>query len=380
TDGSDPQTSSTRHVYTVPIVINDTTTLSYVAVDPSGNWSPIQSEKYTILHVVYVQDASYYSNGSLNDQIQSILDNAAPGSTIIFLGTHYENLHLVINKELNLVANGTSISSNSLFAVFLINGSHASGTKISGFTIINTGSDPGILVKNTSNVTISNVQVSSTSGSAILVNGSSNITIKNSSLTNSVTGVNVSGSDNTEITGSTITGNTGRGVGIYNSTDITVDNSSIKGNGSDASTNDEGGVYVYNSNGVKIVNNQINGNFEGVSTRDVLNFTLNNNIIADNVADGIYLSGYAENITITNNTIQRDCDGIRIDYTDGKNVVIQCNTITGITDTGKQIPHYSGGYVNTGDAITFGGNYGTNASDITAIDRSLSIKHNVLYN
>ena len=80
------------------------------------------------MHIVYVQDASYYSNGSLNDQIQSILDNAPSGSTIVFLGTHYENLHLVINNELNLVANGTSISSNLLSAIFLINGSQASGT------------------------------------------------------------------------------------------------------------------------------------------------------------------------------------------------------------------------------------------------------------
>lgn len=47
TDGSNPQTSSTKIEYTSPIVINRTTTLKFSALD-SGNWSPIFSETYTL--------------------------------------------------------------------------------------------------------------------------------------------------------------------------------------------------------------------------------------------------------------------------------------------------------------------------------------------
>lgn len=48
TDGSDPQTSSTKIEYTAPIVINSTITLKFSAVNSEGNWSPIYSETYTL--------------------------------------------------------------------------------------------------------------------------------------------------------------------------------------------------------------------------------------------------------------------------------------------------------------------------------------------
>ena len=48
TDGSNPQTSSTRVEYTIPIVINSTKTLKFSAVDSNNNWSPIYTETYTL--------------------------------------------------------------------------------------------------------------------------------------------------------------------------------------------------------------------------------------------------------------------------------------------------------------------------------------------
>ena len=48
TDGSNPQTSSTRVEYTTPIVINSTKTLKFSAVDSNNNWSPIYTETYTL--------------------------------------------------------------------------------------------------------------------------------------------------------------------------------------------------------------------------------------------------------------------------------------------------------------------------------------------
>ncbi len=48
TDGSDPKTSSTSKIYTNPIIIENTTTLKYIAVDAANNWGLENSESFII--------------------------------------------------------------------------------------------------------------------------------------------------------------------------------------------------------------------------------------------------------------------------------------------------------------------------------------------
>ncbi len=52
TDGTDPQTSSTRTSYTGSITITNTTTLKYAAIDAAGNWATTQTQIYTIDTVI----------------------------------------------------------------------------------------------------------------------------------------------------------------------------------------------------------------------------------------------------------------------------------------------------------------------------------------
>ena len=82
TDGSDPQTSSTRNVYSGPITIDSTTTLKYTAVDPTGNWSPVYSEIYTIKSDVYVQVTSSKANPQVGDNVTYTfkVGNKGPGT------------------------------------------------------------------------------------------------------------------------------------------------------------------------------------------------------------------------------------------------------------------------------------------------------------
>lgn len=68
-DGSDPQTSSTRSVYSGPITIDSTTTLKYAAVDPAGNWSPVYSETYTIKSDVYLQVIPSKTSPQVGDKV-----------------------------------------------------------------------------------------------------------------------------------------------------------------------------------------------------------------------------------------------------------------------------------------------------------------------
>lgn len=385
TDGSDPRTSSTRSVYTTPLVIKDTTTFKFAAVDPSGNWSPVYNETYTqswpeTNTTITINNSSDYTNGSLSSQIQQILDNAPPGSTIIFLGKEYDNLHLIINKKLNIITSAkTKLVASDSLPVFLVNGSQASGTTISGFTIINTGTGPGILINNTSNTSIIGDAVSSTGGSAVIISGSSNTAVNDSSLTNSVMGIDISGSKNTQINGSTITNNTERGIGIYNSTSTTVNKSTMTNNGNKKTAglhSDEGAIYINGSNGVKVTNSQINDNSQGVTIRDASNVNVSNDTINGNYGEGILLSGSLTNITMENNVIDRNANGIELDYTKCKNITIKSNLISGSLSNDLNDPENTG----SGISVGFDLEYGLSKDEKENDDATVSIKHNVFFN
>jgi parallel beta-helix repeat protein len=356
-DGSDPRTSSTRIIYSNPFEIGDTISLKFAAVDAAGNWSPVYSKKYSVQDVVYVQDASYYTNGSLNDQIQSILDKAEPGSIITFLGKSYHDLHLTINKKLSLISNvGTKLYSSSV--AFLVNGSQAAGTKISGFTII-TDKDSGILVNNTDKVTLYGVTVSSTNGTGITVNGSSNTLIKNCNIANNQNnGINLKNSTNTTIDGGTIFNNGENGVNIYNSDGTIVNGANITGSGGS-------GVYIEGSDNVKVNNSQITKNWYGITVRDTNNTTISVNTINNNERDGIHLVGNVVNTTIFGNYIQGNNNGIQINGA-YENLLIEANLITDNQLRDDVDFYYSG------DGIVFGAN--SNGAS------SILVKHNIIVN
>jgi outer membrane protein assembly factor BamB len=380
-DGTDPRSSSTRKIYSGPISITETTTLKFAAVDGAGNWSPVGTEIYTIINIIYVQNASFYGSGTLNTQIQQILDDAPVGSNIVYLGQLYEGLHLIVNKKLFLIStSGTTVSGTDLTAIFLINGVQASGTEIIGFKIINTGSGSGILVNNSSNVTICDVQVTSSSGTAVLINRSTNTTIAISSIINSFNGIEVNKSNNTQILGISIQNNTGegviidssnnillnqdqisgntkRGVRIFNSSNVVVNNSTISTNGQNAGfTSNEGGIFIQGSDQLNITSNQIVNNSQGITTQDVFNTLMDANSIINNFGEGILLTGYARYLTIQNNDIEQNANGIKINYNgNSANVTIQGNTIT---NNVERFPtEISSGGEDNGDGISFGTEY-----------------------
>ena len=335
------------------------------------------------------------SSGMTNAQIQSILNNAESGDTVNFLGKIYTNIQLTINKALKIVTSvGTVLSgpSSSNSAVISIKGSQSSGTKISGFTINAAGT--GILINNTRNVTISNDSVSSTKGTAVLVNKSSSVTIKNDTVSNSVTGINVTGSKGTKITSSTIKNNKGdgitvensvnttinkdkitsnakRGIKIYKSTSTTVNGSTMEHNGNYSNVgipSDESAVYMQGSNNVKITNSKICNNSQGVTTRDSSNVNIANNTINDNYADGVIIGGYAKNILITCNYLQRNANGVNLNYNSGGNVTVLTNVISDSIER-STIPYQ---IEDTGNGINYGHDY--------KLSKDEHVRHNVIAN
>ena len=350
------------------------------------------------IHATFVEPVSAAStniNSTMtNSEIQTVLDHATSGDTINFLGTLYTNIQLTINKTLNIVTHvGTVLSgsSSSGSAVFLINGSKASGTQISGFNI--KGSSSGILVNNTSNVNISNCNISAAGGSAVTINKSSGTIIKKSNIANSITGVNISNSKNTKITGSTvknskkdgidvensasttinntqITGNAERGVKIHNSNSTVVNGSTLRHNGDNNKagvSSDKGAVSVKDSNGVKIIYNTINDNSQGVTVIDSSHVAITNNTVNNNYGEGILLNGtLLENVLINGNDIEKNGNGIVFNYKKGNNIHFSGNIVT--LSQFNSLPDGE----DSGIGIRFGSGYASNS-------KTEVIEHNAIF-
>ena len=389
TDGSDPLTSGTRKVYSGSLAVNDSMTLKYAAVDSYGNWSPVYTEEYVIVDVVYVESASSYDSKTINADIQAILDNADSGSKIIFKGASYSDLQLVINRQLNIISNvGTTITTGSSgSAVFIFNGSDASGSSITGFIIL-TSTDSGILVDGADDVTISDVQVTSSDGTAITIKESNNTTIEDCTMTDSITGIHVYNSSNTQLNGNTITNsqngvsienssdisinggvisnNEENGVKIYNSSNTTITGTSITGNGlTGVDGSGKSGVYIEDSDDVEVSDCQITGNWYGINTNNINNTGIKYNIINDNSRDGIILNGDTVSSTISSNYIQRNNNGIQINGYN-ENLLINGNIITDSQMVEGVNEYYSG------DGILFGAD--------SEASSSLIINHNFIVN
>ena len=386
-DGSDPVTSSSRQVYTGPITLYDSTTIKFAAVDSSGNWSPVSNATYTILHVVYVEDASSYNATTMNTEIQNILDTIPEGYIVVFKGTEYNNLQLVINKQLTILSTiGTRIVTSSPGnAVFLINGTQSSGTQIIGFTIL-TNTTNGILINNTNNVTVYNVQVISDDGTGVMVNNSSDVVITYVTVTDSVTGVQVSGSNNTQIIDCIITGNINgvdienstntivyggnisnnveSGVQIINSSNNTIYGVTIKGNGLNGS-NTRSGVYLNNTTNTLISTCQITENWYGIYTKDTHTTTITTSYINTNELDGIILTGTIVDTTISSNMLDGNMNGIHINGA-YDNLLIETNIITNSNLT----KHEEISYEYRGQGIVFG--YYSNGAE------SILVNHNII--
>ena len=274
-------------------------------------------------NIVDIQDSSFYNDPalSLSNQIQKIIDAALEGTTINFLGTNYVDLTLIINKSLNIISStGTTIqNSNSLNAVFFINGSSASGTNISGFNIINDNiNGNGITLNNTKNIIIKNNHIKA-NGSSIAVNGSSNITINNNSIEKSNEGISVKDTQDITIEKNTIEENN-EGIYLENTTNTNIKNNKIN-------KSKKNGISLKNTKKTTIENNNITNNNNGIYLFNTENTQIDYNNIENNIESGILAENNAKNLDIRRNNISDNHYGIRLDSSDNSNLIIKSNSI-----------------------------------------------------
>ncbi|KZX15390.1 right-handed parallel beta-helix repeat-containing protein [Methanobrevibacter filiformis] len=246
--------------------------------------------------IIQVDDSSKYTN--VNEQIQSILDNASSGDTIAFNGKKYENLTLSINKKLNIKTNvETSIkNSNNNNAIFSINGSKASGTTISNFSLYNEYGST-INLNNTKNINISKNKLTSSNSYGISIRDSSNINISGNTIINSIEGLIAIDSNNINIKNNNISKNN-IGIDLANIKNIVISSNKID--------NNKNGIILSNIVWVDVVNNEI----------------MNNN------ESGIHMGSSIKDLNIKNNTIKNNYYGIRLDSTTNNGLTIKSNTIT----------------------------------------------------
>ncbi len=285
----------------------------------------------------------FVNNGS---SIQNAIDNASSGDTIIVnSGSYQENI--IINKTLNLKANGTVTLniSNINKPGFYIN-NLGNNTRIEGFRIIGATSSSGIYLNGVSNCTIYNNNISGNLFGIYLENSYNNQILDNTISSNIGYGIYSTSSVNCLISGNTVSNNRAAGINL-NSDNTTINQNNITQNGKQTPSYWHGGGIWHNGNNTTINQNNITQNSGTGLTTIGSNTIIQNNNLQNNTGYGIDTNG--QNNTLTQNQItQNGACGLN---NNGDNTTINQNNIT---QNGKQTPSYwhGGGIWHNGNNLT----------------------------
>jgi len=312
---------------------------------------------------VYVDDDYNESTpGWGYDHFDSIQDGVdavnVSGTVYVYNGTYYENV--VVDKTINLVGedrNNTIIDGGGGGDVVYVS---ADWVNISGFTFRNsgnshyspydsgidiisdnntlsdsmiTGNTIGICLNNTKNNKIMGNTVVNTSTWGIFLPYSNNTIIFSNIIKDNgddqhyADGVRLGSSYNNTIFYNTIISNNYNGIGLfYSCGNNTIQNNTIQNNG-------EYGIVLWSSGNNTISDNIVthNGDTWGcgiyLCSTPSRNNIVCNNIVTDNLIDGISLGYSSNNNTITKNFVRKNGrDGINLYDSCNDNIIIQ-NTV-----------------------------------------------------
>ncbi|MGN1363467.1 MAG: right-handed parallel beta-helix repeat-containing protein [Methanobrevibacter sp.] len=258
------------------------------SINSSFNLNSNRETVYSLggLNSSYDSNKTIYIPSGLNsNEIQSIIDRANPGDILVFNGTYYSNIILVIKKELSLISNV--------------------GTRFDSYNRL-----PVITIDDTDGVLISGFNINNDIGNGIDIIDSSNVNISNSNITSSKIGINSENVNLLFIENNNIFNN-----GKYGITVGENNNTYIKNN---IFSNNAIAIGLTESNNTNIINNTIIKNDYGIYADEVLNnliygkgpsnIIISNNNISNNKKAGISLINVGDGIHILNNTISNNKD------------------------------------------------------------------------
>ena len=268
---------------------------------------------------ITVDNTREVESGMNSAQIQNIIDNAKANNVILFKGSTYSNVNLIITKCLTLQSTvGTTLKSTSSGPVITIQGSKASLTRVKGFKIESAGD--GIKVNGADYVTIYGNDITSGGNGIVGLNTKYLNITKNNIVKNSKSGISIAESSYSYVFNNKISNNAKNGIEVAKSNHIYIHGNSISGNGN--------GIYLGSS---------INGKNYGQGASEIY---INKNSISKNVGNGIYVNKAGDNVNIISNSIESNSQN-GISLSEIGNNKIQSNVIS------------NNGYVG----IEFGGNY-----------------------
>ena len=346
-DGSNPINSSTKRVYHEEFAVESDCILSMVAVDESGNVGNVTSISFVISDAINVNDKI---NSTLIQKIQELLDNAEEGSKFVFDYGELYGANFTVNKPLNIITtNNTKLVGNGIQPVLTFT-DLANGSSLNGFVIENTNAE-GILIKDTSNVTVRNTIVEAVNSTGINVLNSIGTFIQDTKVNSSNEGILIDNSMNTTLNRVDVENCYSDGIWVYKSENTVISNSLIENNGLDpykmatatfitdkygkttftntlaSKDSRANNILIDNSKNTSVCNNVINYGYIGLrlyhNTDGVI---VDNNTFYEGVGDAILLSNRYSNVNITHNLIDGCYNGVNfMGYT--QNVTIKENTI-----------------------------------------------------
>ena len=278
-------------------------------MEGDGKLKVSNSEPDNLQSTIEIDGKAY--NQMANSTIQTAINNANPGDTIVITGKEYVHCHFIINKKLTIISEVSTVMSpcpsntdgSGAHGIFYI-GPEGSGTIIKGFVLNNDvgrSNDYGIYIKGASNVEIINCTINQTpSGSGIKVQDAQNTKIANSIIKESNIGINLINSTKTSILNNAITNNSLYGIHIAeNNQNTTIDFNNItynKGFGISAISAN----YIYITNNF-IAYNQKDGSGAGVYVNcNITKIEIKGNFFKQNGQYGVLNDYRARNMDAKN--------------------------------------------------------------------------------
>ena len=233
---------------------------------------------FALCFISVVSASDDFSNGTSyivtsdlsNDEIQSLFDSANDGDTFEFKSKNYDNISLIIDKQLKIVSDknstvnvGSSVSPKAeslgiinTFGFYFTQNS--SGSILSGFNIIATAADYAVILDKSSNTIVANNTISKADNN-VLVKNSSNVQVNYNYIHDAAkNGLQVRDINNISIFNNIIAFNGRSGIEISN-----MQNSLIEWN--EVFFNAFNGISMYNkSSKNQILFNHIYENTNGI--------------------------------------------------------------------------------------------------------------------
>ena len=223
---------------------------------------------YSSGNTIIVEPDSENPNQMINPTIQSALDSANPGDTLILKGD-FAHCHFLINKTINIIGYDATLGPCPVYesegagslGVFYITGD-GSGSVFSGITFKNNAravTPFNFLIRGASNITINDCtmdypEISDYKFQGIVIEDSSNVNLSNLVIGNTIDGIKIINSSYINIKESRISNSENQAVSIIgNSSYVNIINNSFI-------NNKNMGLNLLSANNIIVINNLIKNN------------------------------------------------------------------------------------------------------------------------